>query len=119
MEPGLDQIAIDLAVPLFATAGEKPGFALAVAMARRTGFDQEEETQSDPDSQILMYHHIVVAHQNFVDYQNHQNRHNPAGSQMIADWQSFPDHQSRAGTVEQILVLVRYSPEHLQTIADH
>ena len=121
MEAGLDQTVIDLVVPLFASAGEKPGFALAAAMAWlavRAGFDQGEETQPDPDSQILIHHYIVVARQNFVDYQNRQNRHNPAGWQMIVDWQSFPDHQSPAA-VEQILVLARYSPEHLQTIADH
>ena len=95
MESGHYQTVIDLVVPLFASAGEKPGFALAAAMARmavRAGFDQGEETQPDPDSQILIHHYIVVARQNFVDYQNRQNRHNSAGSQMIADWQSFPDH---------------------------
>ena len=122
MEAGLDQTVIDLVVSLFASAGEKPGFDLAAAMARlavRAGFDQGEETQPDPDSHILLHHYIVVAHQNFVDYQNHRNRHNPAGSQMIADCQSFPEHQSLAAAAEQILVLARYNPEHLQTIADY
>ena len=48
MEPGHYQTVIDLVVPLFASAGEKPGFALAAAMARmavKAGFEQGEETQ--------------------------------------------------------------------------
>ena len=36
MESGHCQTVIDLVVPLFASAGEKPGFALAAAMARKS-----------------------------------------------------------------------------------